>query len=81
VAYGIDNNADTNVDAYVNAPTSAQLAQVVALRISLIMRSAKVDERASSVGLQAEDGITHGGDRRNRRLFSTTIRLRNARVI
>ena len=81
VAYGIDNNADMYVDTYVNTPTAPQLQQIVALRISLIMRSGKQDERASAVGLQAEDGITRGGDKKNRRLFSTTIRLRNARVI
>jgi len=81
VAYGIDTNMDMNVDTYVNTPTTAQLRQVVALRISLIVRSAKEDERVSATVLQAEDGNARGGDKRNRRLFSTTVRLRNARVI
>ncbi|GAB4368013.1 MAG: hypothetical protein Kow00128_12970 [Deltaproteobacteria bacterium] len=81
IAYGLDENLDLDVESYVNAPSAAQLKKVIALRISLIMRSDREDEQSVSGGQQAEDGNVRGGDNHRRRLFNTVVRIRNARVI
>jgi len=86
VAYGVDEDSNGAVESWVHAPTAtgpaAQLPRVIALRVSIIIRSSKEDDGATSGVLQAEDGISRGGsDRYKRRIFSTTVRLRNASVI
>ena len=79
-AYGLDPNGG-GVNSYVNAPTAAERRQVLAVRINVILRSDKKDEGTIFGTVRAEDGPTRGGDGKRRRIFSTTVRLRNARVI
>jgi len=81
LAYGLDTDMNGEVDTYVDLPTNAQLRQVLAVRISVIMRSEKNETGESFGAVQAENGPTRGGDGKRRRAFSTTVRLRNARVI
>ncbi len=80
-SYGLDTDMNGEVDSYVDLPTNAQLRQVLALRVSVIMRSEKNEPGAAFGPVQAENGPTRGGDGKRRRVFSTTVRLRNARVI
>lgn len=81
LAYGLDTDMNGEVDTYVDNPTNAQLRQILAVRLSVVMRSEKNEPGASFGTVQAENGPTRGGDGKRRRAFSTTVRLRNARVI
>ena len=79
LSYGIDQNMDGNV-TYTGTPTNAQLPRIVAVRISIILRSDKAGG-PTAITVQAEDGSSRGGDGRRWRLFSTTARMRNAMAI
>lgn len=81
LAYGLDTDMNGEVDTYVDLPATAQLRQVLAVRLSVIMRSDKNEPATGAGTVQAENGPTRGGDGKRRRVFSTTVRLRNARVI
>jgi len=82
VAYGLDEDGNGAVDTFVSTPTTSQLPRVIAIRLSVIVRSPREDGEGISGVVQAENGNPRGGaDRYKRRIYSTTMRLRNASVI
>ncbi len=75
IAYGEDDNLDGQVDAWRNVPTVND--NVVALRVSIVAR-ARYPEQGTSYSVGAlENGNAHGPDNYRRRVYSTTIKLRN----
>lgn len=76
ILYGVDTNGDTTVDAYQDATAvGANWANVLSVRISLIMRTTE-DGIASAAQTYTFNGATVT-NRRIRRVFTTTIGLRN----
>jgi len=83
IAYGVDQNNDDSIDAYVATPGAGD--NMVSVRIRLLMRTineqpkADLDTRLYDVdgdaaGVQEVDPVD---DRRMRQIFTTTITLRN----
>lgn len=85
--YGVDNDDDGAVDAYLRADQmgAAQWDRVLSVRVSLVAVSAEaaVAGAAQAVYLRDTDGDTvidgqpARGDRRLRQVFGTTVSLRN----
>lgn len=79
--YGVDTNGDGRPDAYQTADLVADWLTVVSVRIGILVRT--VDERAQTVddkpgGYDVLDvNIAAPGDRRHRRVFTTTVMMRN----
>ncbi|WP_020674724.1 PilW family protein [Geopsychrobacter electrodiphilus] len=82
VRYGIDTNGDRQVDSYVTAAGVANWTQVVAVRVGLLFQSdinGKTPVDTSSYDLDG-DGVNEFNppdERRMRRVFKTTIAIRN----
>lgn len=77
LAYGEDTDGDGSPDYYTDAGQVTDMSQVTAVRLSLLLRSAK-----DSVATEPQDytfaGSDHtADDRRLRRVFTTTVQLRN----
>lgn len=87
ILYGVDNNADTVADSYVNASGVAAAGgwdNVVSVRIGLLMRtvdpdfSQDPDTRAYSLlGTSIYTAASPPNDNFRRRVFSTTVQIRN----
>lgn len=79
VEYGVDTNGDTFVDNYVRANAVTDWNTVASVSIAMLIRSLAQD--APSTDEQTYDllGTDFGpySDRRQRKLFTTTIALRN----
>ena len=87
ILYGVNNNEDARrtADTYLTADSVAQWQNVVSVRITLLMQS--IDDgivpqpQGYSFNGVVYDGVGSGGslpaDRRVRRIFTTTISLRN----
>lgn len=69
IQYGIDNGADGNVDAYIDAPTGTAWDNVVAVRVTLTTRSSEQNVIVDASGSSA--------DNRLRRSFTSTMAVRN----
>lgn len=81
ILYGVDSNADSNVDKYVTASNlaSGERQQVVSLKIGLLVRSLEpVLPAAESRTYQVLDQSISTNDRFQRAVYSTVIHLRNA---
>lgn len=77
ILYGEDTDADKTANYYVAADSVVNMANVVSIRISLLART--LDDNLTS---QAQNYTYNGAtstptDRRIRRVFTTTIALRN----
>jgi type IV pilus assembly protein PilW len=83
VLYGEDTDSDRVPNQYLTANNVANLANVVAVRISLLMRTLdnNIVQSAQTYSYDTDnDGSGESvtaGDRRLRRVFTTTINLRN----
>jgi type IV pilus assembly protein PilW len=79
VLYGVDNDADNDVDVYSKADAVANWANVVAVRIGLLMRAPDEygAETDTSTYVVNETGFDPVNDRRVRQVFTTTTGLRN----
>ena len=85
VLYGVDNGipADGAADSYVTANNVANFAQVVSVQIGLLVYGVNATGTANDTALDtgthdvAGTNIVAPGDRRSRRVFNTTIQLRN----
>lgn len=79
VLYGVDLSGNLVVDSYVTASAVAAWSQVLSVRIALLVRSP--DEFAEDTDTRsyvlAGTTINPVDDRRQRRVFETTIALRN----
>jgi type IV pilus assembly protein PilW len=79
VLYGVDNDADNDVDVYSKADAVANWANVVSVRIGLLMRAPDEygAETDTSTYVVNETGFDPVNDRRVRQVFTTTTGLRN----
>jgi type IV pilus assembly protein PilW len=82
IEFGIDDNGDTNVNRFVTSPSTAESQSIVAARIYLLMRSiGEVAGYDNDVIYQLGSTPVNGGAAFNdgfyRRVFSTTVKLRN----
>jgi type IV pilus assembly protein PilW len=79
ILYGVDNDADNDVDVYSKADAVTNWANVVSVRIGLLVRApeeygTELDARTYLVN---ETGFNPVDDRRVRQVFMTTTGLRN----
>jgi type IV pilus assembly protein PilW len=79
ITYGVDNGLDGSIDSYQTAAGVADWAEVVSVRVGLLMRSpeeygTEFDDAAYVVN---ETGFDPVDDRRVRQVFTTTIAIRN----
>jgi type IV pilus assembly protein PilW len=89
ILYGVDTGDDGTADTYVTADAVPSWIQVVSVQISLLARSANVTGDAADLtddtntyvlaGPDAANGVTIDplDDKRRRRVFTTTVQLRN----
>lgn len=82
VEFGVDNDDDGIADAYTASPTAAQLVDAVSARISVLARSTRPDpaytnDKVYTVGGVVIDYSGDDSDNFYRRVFSTTVQLRN----
>ena len=79
IVYGVDGNEDYIVDDYRDASAVTDWQQVRAIRVSLLMRSPEefLDGMDTATYNLAGTTINPVDDRRQRRVFSSTIALRN----
>lgn len=78
ITYGEDTNADRNADRYVTADAVADWDDVVSVRVNLLAASLATDVIDEPQTLpEPWDGMADPGDGRVRRVFSTTIAIRN----
>jgi type IV pilus assembly protein PilW len=79
VTYGLDTNGDFIVDSYVAAGAGVDWTQVRAVRVALLARSPEEFLPTADTATYRLAGTTVDpvNDRRQRRVFQTTIALRN----
>lgn len=80
VLYGEDLDNDSIANRYVSANNVTNMANVVSVRVGLLLRSA--DNIASTPQTYTFNGVTTlANDLRIRRVFSTTVKLRNRGIL
>ncbi len=81
ITYGLDSDADGNVDEYVDASPGTAWEEVLAVRVEMLFASEEPNLLAEPQPYyfagQTVDDDALIGDRRLRRVFATTITLRN----
>jgi len=81
IEYGIDTDTDGFADRYIAAPSAAQMVQVTTCRIYLLMRSTEPDENYSNDHTYTYSNSALSpytpADNYYRRMFSTTVKVRN----
>ena len=77
--YGVDLNADSSVDQYVTAGNVSNWANVIAIRVDLVIRSTGLYGTNLTTATTACNGVTVT-DTRLRRCYSFTINLRNPKA-
>jgi len=88
ILYGITNNTDTSANRYLTANNVADWTKVVSVRIALLLRTVNTVTRQPDTNLYTLLGVNYPpgallgnniryNDLRLRRIFTTTITLRN----
>ena len=77
IIYGVDTNADKAPDYYVDAATVPNWSQVISIRISLLAVSLADNLTSQPVPYTYNGTTTTPTDRKLRRVFTSTIVLRN----
>ena len=77
ILYGEDTDADGNPNCYVTAASVVTWTNVVSVRLSLLMRTAENNLTSSAQSYSFNGATSNAPDRRLRRVFTTTIGLRN----
>lgn len=79
VQFGIDTNGDGTADQYKSGPTAAEIANALTARVYILVRSDTPDPLyKNNKSYQLGDlTVAGGGDGFYRRVFSSTIKLRN----
>ena len=80
ILYGEDTTGDNNVDSYVAADAAVDWSNVLAVRVSLLMRSVENNVVSDSQQIEFAGETINAGvgaDRRLRKVFTTTIAVRN----
>lgn len=80
VMFGVDNNADAVADFYTSSPATTELNNITSARIYVLARSAAPDPNyTNNKTYQVGDVSRTFNDNFYRRVFTTTITLRNQR--
>lgn len=77
IVYGEDTNGDQSADRYVTAPNVGNMENVVSVRVDLLLRSLEQITTAPVAYTFAGAAPVTPTDRLLRRVFSTTVNLRN----
>lgn len=80
VLYGVDTDSDDAANQYVSAGNVADMEDVVSIRLSMLLRSlddALIEVTDTGTYTLLDETVDPADDRRLRRVFSTTINLRN----
>jgi len=77
ILYGADTNANYTPDYYVSAGTAGLMSQVVSIRISLLAVTPDNNLTEQPVPYTYNGATTTPTDRKIRRVFNTTIAVRN----
>ena len=77
VTYGEDTDGDKSPNYFVTAPNVTDWEKVVAARITLLLRSSDNNITQSNQTYTYNGTTTTATDRRLRRVFTTTIAIRN----
>lgn len=82
VLYGVDNDADNQVDQYVNAANVGSWGRVLSVQLAILVRSlSKVKKQKESKSFTLLDNTTLTvNDKYQHAVFSTIIRLRNVQL-
>jgi len=82
VLYGLDNNADSRVDQYVNATKVGSWNNVISVQLAILVRSLRdVKTKAETKKYKLLDSNTiTTNDKYQRAVFSTIVRLRNVQL-
>ncbi len=82
ILYGEDTNNDNSPNYYVSADKVVNWKNVVSLKLSLLLRSRKnnMTNPAQTLSFNGETITLADGDRYLRRVFTTTIALRNRTI-
>jgi len=77
IVYGVDTDANGAPNTYLTADNVTNMAQVVSVRISLLLATVDDNITNQSLAIQFNGSTVNPGDRRLRRAVTTTIALRN----
>jgi type IV pilus assembly protein PilW len=77
VLYGEDTSNDNTPDYYVPANNVVDMAKVVSIRVSLLIRTTENNLASQALTYTYNGSTTTPSDRRLRRIFTSTIGLRN----
>lgn len=79
IEYGVDTNADSSANQYVKADSIADWANVVSVKVSLLLATPATDNNLSSKSqTYTYNGVTTTAtDRRVRHVYTSVINLRN----
>lgn len=77
VTYGLDTNGDRAVDAYASASGVANWAQVISVRVSLLVASPENNITTSAQRYNFNNAAVDAADRRMYQTFTATIGIRN----
>lgn len=77
ILYGEDTDADSTANYYVPANSVVNMGNVVSIRISLLVRTIDDNLAASPLTYTYNGATTTPTDRRLRRVFNSTIAIRN----
>jgi type IV pilus assembly protein PilW len=79
IKYGVDADADNTADFYVDSSslTAAQMNQVISVRVSLVATTIEDNLSTQAVPYTVFGATTTPTDRKIRRVFNTTIAVRN----
>lgn len=82
IEFGVDSDEDNVVDYYVPAPNATENQQLLSAKIFVLMRSVNTvpnytDDRSYTLGQTQINGGNAFNDGFNRKIFSTTVKLRN----
>ena len=78
ILYGRDGNGDGRTDSYVTANLVTNWNTVTSVRITLLLRTLEDNIASTNLNYSYEDIVNQAApDRRIRRVFTTTIAIRN----
>lgn len=81
IQFGIDSDNDGDIDFYTPAPTTAQLAQTILVRVNILVRALTEDPNTTYANTKTynlgEGAIGPFNDRFQRRVYTSTVPVRN----
>ena len=77
ITYGIDADKDGNIELYKTAPTAAEFAQVVAVRVTLLVRGPQTNTATGTQTFTFNGASVTKTDGYLRRVYTATYAVRN----